>query len=71
MINANAHINESNKTWGDVPTEPNRFQAFKMKQNTRGQSVGINPMQKAKEKKKTLKVYLQLINITTKNGRTT
>jgi len=48
-----ADIDESNNTWGSVPTEPSRFQVFKQKQGAaRGQSTGINPMQKAAEKKK-------------------
>ena len=42
---------ESNNSWGSVTQEPSRFQVFKMKQNARGQSIGVNPMQKAKEKK--------------------
>jgi hypothetical protein len=46
-----ADINEANNHWGNVPQTPSRFQVFKAKQNTsRGQSTGINPMQKAKEK---------------------
>ena len=47
-----ADINESNNTWGATTTEPSRFQVFKQKQGAaRGQSTGINPMQKAQEKK--------------------
>ncbi|HEX2607400.1 MAG TPA: M1 family metallopeptidase [Flavisolibacter sp.] len=46
-----ADINESNNTWGSSASEPNRFEVFKMKQNARGQTQGINPMQKAQEKK--------------------
>jgi hypothetical protein len=46
-----ADIDESNNTWGNITSEPSKFQVFKMKQNARGQSVGANPMQKAKEKK--------------------
>ncbi|MGZ5246890.1 MAG: M1 family metallopeptidase, partial [Flavitalea sp.] len=45
-----ADINESNNTWGTI-AEPSKFSAFKMKQAVRGQSTGINPMQKAQEKK--------------------
>ncbi len=45
-----ADINESNNTWGTI-AEPSKFQLFKLKQNARGQSTGITPMQKAKEKK--------------------
>lgn len=45
-----ADINESNNTWGTI-AEPSKFQLYKMKQGTRGQSTGITPMQKAKEKK--------------------
>jgi len=48
-----ADIDESNNTWGEVPKEPSRFAVFKAKQGAvRGQSQGINPMQKAEEKKK-------------------
>ena len=47
-----ADINESNNTWGSVPA-PSKFQVYKVKQQTaRGQSSGINPMQKSKEKQK-------------------
>jgi hypothetical protein len=46
-----ADINESNNTWGNMPA-PSRFALYKMKQQTRGQSTGVNPMQKANEKKK-------------------
>jgi hypothetical protein len=47
-----ADINENNNTWGAVPTEASKFQLFKQKQGAaRGQSTGINPMQKAAEKK--------------------
>jgi hypothetical protein len=47
-----ADINESNNSWGSI-AEPSRFTAFKMKQGSvRGQSQGINPMQKAEQKKK-------------------
>ncbi len=45
-----ADINESNNTWGTI-APPSKFAAFKMKQQVRGQSTGINPMQKAQEKK--------------------
>ncbi|MCU7550544.1 M1 family metallopeptidase [Chitinophagaceae bacterium LB-8] len=47
-----ADINESNNSWGQVVPEPSRFQVFKQKQGAaRGQSTGINPMQKAETKK--------------------
>ena len=47
-----ADINDNNNSWGTIPT-PSKFTAFKMKQGAvRGQSQGINPMQKANEKKK-------------------
>jgi hypothetical protein len=47
-----ADINESNNTWGSSAVEPSRFQVFKQKTGAaRGQSTGINPMQKAGEKK--------------------
>ncbi|HKP32960.1 MAG TPA: M1 family metallopeptidase [Chitinophagaceae bacterium] len=48
-----ADIDESNNTWPTVNAEPTRFQLFKMKPtNQRNPQVGINPMQKANEKKK-------------------
>jgi len=47
-----ADINDSNNTWGNLSTA-SKFTTFKMKQAAaRGQSTGINPMQKAEEKKK-------------------
>jgi hypothetical protein len=46
-----ADINESNNTFGTMPA-PSKFTVFKQKQQARGQSSGINPMQKAEEKKK-------------------
>ena len=46
-----ADINEANNIWGEIPP-PSKFQVFKAKQQVRGQSQGINPMQKAKEKEK-------------------
>ncbi|WP_430896587.1 MULTISPECIES: M1 family metallopeptidase [unclassified Paraflavitalea] len=47
-----ADINTNNNSWGDIKA-PSKFAAFKMKQGAvRGQSTGINPMQKAEEKKK-------------------
>jgi len=46
-----ADIDESNNTWGTMPA-PSKFTVFKQKQQARGQSTGINPMQKAQEKKK-------------------
>lgn len=48
-----ADIDESNNSWGSMP-EPTKFQMFKAKQAAaaRGASQGgINPMQKAAEKK--------------------
>lgn len=51
-----ADINEGNNTWGDIPA-PSKFQMFKAKQQVRGQSSGINPMQKAKEKEKEKKAF--------------
>jgi len=46
-----ADINEANNSWGDMPA-PSKFKAFKQKQDAvRGQSQGLNPMQKANEKK--------------------
>ncbi|HVK97880.1 MAG TPA: M1 family metallopeptidase [Flavisolibacter sp.] len=43
-----ADINEGNNSWGSMPASPSRFQVFKSKQGAaRGQSTGINPMQKA------------------------
>ena len=45
-----ADIDESNNTWGGANAEPTRFQVFKQKTAAaRGQSSGINPMQKATE----------------------
>lgn len=44
-----ADINEGNNSWGATAAEPSRFQVFKMKQATRGQSTGPNPMQKDKK----------------------
>ncbi len=47
-----ADINENNNSWGNIATA-SKFTSFKMKQGAvRGQSQGINPMQKAEEKKK-------------------
>ncbi len=46
-----ADINTANNSW-NKPTEPSRFTIFKQKAGAaRGQSQGINPMQKAAEKK--------------------
>jgi Peptidase family M1 domain len=47
-----ADIDESNNTWGNMP-EPSKFQVFKQKTDAaRGAGAGgINPMQKAQEKK--------------------
>jgi hypothetical protein len=47
-----ADINESNNTWNSMP-EPSKFTVFKTRQGApRGaQPAGVNPMQKAKEKK--------------------
>lgn len=44
-----ADIDESNNTYGDIK-EPSRFKLFKLKQNVEP-APGINPMQKAQEKK--------------------
>lgn len=46
-----ADIDETNNTWGTMPA-PSKFAVFKQKQQARGQSTGITPMQKAQEKKK-------------------
>jgi hypothetical protein len=46
-----ADIDETNNSWGTMPA-PSKFAVFKQKQQTRGQSTGITPMQKAQEKKK-------------------
>jgi len=47
-----ADINENNNSWGSITQEASRFQVFKAKQAAaRGQSTGINPMQKAQEKR--------------------
>ncbi len=46
-----ADINTANNSWNTIP-EPSRFTIFKQKAGAaRGQSQGINPMQKAMEKK--------------------
>jgi hypothetical protein len=46
-----ADINTNNNSWNTIP-EPSKFTIFKQKAGAaRGQSQGINPMQKAKEKK--------------------
>jgi hypothetical protein len=44
-----ADIDESNNVKGDITTA-SKFTLFKQRQQTRGQSSGINPMQKAEEK---------------------
>jgi hypothetical protein len=44
-----ADIDESNNSWNEIAA-PSRFQLFKQKQNLT-QPPGINPMQKANEKK--------------------
>ena len=44
-----ADIDESNNVKGDI-TNVSKFTLFKQRQQTRGQSAGINPMQKAQEK---------------------
>jgi hypothetical protein len=44
-----ADVDESNNTYGDIKT-PSKFKVFKQKQNV-PPSQGINPMQKAKDKK--------------------
>ena len=46
-----ADIDESNNSWGTIAQEPSRFQVFKARQGARGGGGGINPMQKAQEKK--------------------
>jgi Peptidase family M1 domain len=46
-----ADINESNNSFPKIETS-SKFQAFKLKMAGRGQSTGINPMQKAAEKEK-------------------
>lgn len=44
-----ADINESNNSWPKVAA-PSKLTLFKMQQQLRGQSQGMNPMQKAKQK---------------------
>jgi hypothetical protein len=44
-----ADVDETNNTYGDIK-EPGKFKVFKLKQNVTP-APGINPMQKAKEKK--------------------
>nr|MBA2746619.1 M1 family peptidase [Flavisolibacter sp.] len=46
-----ADIDESNNVWGGTTAPPRRFDVFKARQAGRGQSSGINPMQKAQEKR--------------------
>jgi hypothetical protein len=46
-----ADIDETNNTWGNITTS-SKFSIFKQRQQARGQSQGINPMQKAAEKRK-------------------
>ena len=46
-----ADINTDNNSWNEIP-QPSKFTIFKQKAGAaRGQSQGINPMQKAREKK--------------------
>lgn len=46
-----ADIDESNNSWGSMP-QPSKFEVFKQtRAGGRNQSTGINPMQKAQEKK--------------------
>ena len=40
-----ADIDEKNNTWPRVDDEPSKFSIFKAKQQVRGQSNGVNPMQ--------------------------
>jgi hypothetical protein len=48
-----ADINTTNNSWPKMAEEPSKLQIFKLKQAAgRGQSSGINPMQKAEEKKR-------------------
>ena len=52
-----ADINEGNNSWPTV-TAPSKFALFKQKQQqVRGQSSGMNPMQKAQEKEPTKKAF--------------
>jgi hypothetical protein len=44
-----ADIDVKNNIWGNIPA-PTKFQLFKQKQNVAA-APGINPMQKAQEKK--------------------
>ncbi|MEP7257849.1 MAG: M1 family metallopeptidase [Flavitalea sp.] len=43
-----ADIDESNNTWGNIST-PSKFTLYKTKQESRGQSTGVNPMQQDKK----------------------
>jgi hypothetical protein len=53
-----ADINTANNSWPKIADEPTKFQAFKIKSAAvRGQSAGINPMQKAEEKKDGKKAF--------------
>lgn len=47
-----ADIDESNNTWGNPEPEPSRLQVFKARQQARGQSTGLNPMQASMQKNK-------------------
>jgi hypothetical protein len=40
-----ADIDENNNIWPAIDL-PNKFQLYKSRQNNRGQSSGVNPMQK-------------------------
>lgn len=46
-----ADINEQNNSWPSIATEPSKFSIYKMGKAARGQSVGVNPMQNAAQKK--------------------
>ena len=44
-----ADINTSNNKWPNLST-PGKFTIYKLKQAARGQSQGVNPMQRAKQR---------------------
>jgi len=46
-----ADINEQNNSWPSIATEPSKFTIYKLGKAARGQSVGVNPMQNAAQKK--------------------
>ncbi len=63
-----ADINESNNSWGSYRSLPLSLPWFNKNEGARGQSSGINPMQKAEEEESS---YSRLsIDITLQSPRT-